>query len=121
MMTVAVLQSSVVELQVVFERTIQYILQKHLKMLSCVVTMKLLLTGKKEGLKAKFSQAYRHFTAKEDWSKVMYSNESTFKCIKASRAKVRRPKGASRYDIGYTVKTVELPDNVMVWGCFPAM
>jgi hypothetical protein len=48
MMTVAVLQSSVVELQVVFERTIQYILQKHLKMLSCVVTMKLLLTEKKK-------------------------------------------------------------------------
>jgi hypothetical protein len=56
---------------------------------------------------------YQHFTA-EDWSKVMYSDESTFKCIRASRAKVRRPDGASRYDSKYTVKTVKHPDSVVV-------
>ncbi len=53
-MIVAVLQSSVAELQVVFERTIQYILQKHLKMLSCVVTMKLLLTEKMKAKRLSF-------------------------------------------------------------------
>jgi hypothetical protein len=51
-------------------------------------------------------------------SKVMYSDQSLFKCIRASRTKVQRPEGASRYDSKYTVKTVKHPDSVMVWGCY---
>jgi hypothetical protein len=60
---------------------------------------------------------YQHFMA-EDWPKVMYSNESTFKCIRASRVKVWRPEGIRRYDSKNTVKTMKHPDSVMVWGCF---
>jgi hypothetical protein len=35
----------------------------------------------------------------------MYSDESTFKCMTASRAMVRRPEGASRYDSRYDINT----------------
>jgi hypothetical protein len=42
-MTAAELQSSVAELQVVSKQTTQHTLQKHLKMPSCVATMKPLL------------------------------------------------------------------------------
>jgi hypothetical protein len=69
--------------------------------------------GENEGKLVKFAQTYKHFTA-EDWSKVMYSDESAFKCIKASRGKVRRPNGVCGYEDKYTGKTVKHPDNLMV-------
>jgi hypothetical protein len=47
---------------------------------------------------------------------MMYSDESTFKCIRSTRATIRRPQGSSRYDCGYTVKTVKHPDSVMLRG-----
>jgi hypothetical protein len=46
----------------------------------------------------------------------MYSDESTFRCIKATRARVRRLQGSIRFDSCY-IKTVKHPDSVMVWGC----
>ncbi len=48
----------------------------------------------------------------------MYSDESTFKCITASRCKVRRPRGSAGTRAKITIKTVKHPDSVMVWGCF---
>jgi hypothetical protein len=96
MMTAAELQTSVAELRVVSELTIQRTLQINLKMPSRVVAMKPLLTEKMKAKRIKFAQAYLDFTA-ADWSKVMYLDESRFKCIRASRCKVRRPEGVSRY------------------------
>jgi hypothetical protein len=95
MMTAAEIQRSLAELRVVSERTIQHTLQIDLKMPSRVAAMKPLLTEKMKSKRLKFSMTYQHFTA-EDWSKVMYLDESTFMCIRASRAKVRRLEGASR-------------------------
>jgi transposase len=95
MMTAAEIQRSLAELRVVSEWTIQHTLQIDLKMPSRVAAVKPLLMEKMKSKRLKFSMTYQHFTA-EDWSKVMYLDESTFKCIRASRAKVRRPEGASR-------------------------
>jgi hypothetical protein len=39
----------------------------------------------------------------------MYSDKSTFKCIRLSRCKVRRPEEVNQYESKYTVKTVKNP------------
>jgi hypothetical protein len=79
--------------------------------------MKPLLTEKITAKRLKFAKKYQHFT-KESWAKVMYSDESTFKCLGSTRTIIRRPQGSNRYDSHYTVKTVKHPDSVMVWGSF---
>jgi transposase len=48
----------------------------------------------------------------------MYSDESTFRCIRSIKSRVRRAPGSNRFDSWYTVKTVKHPDSVMVWDCF---
>ena len=78
MMTAADLRNSVPELQVVSEPTIQRTLQKTLKMPSRTAAQKPLLTEKMKKKRLQFAKNYRHFT-QEDWSKVMYSDELTFR------------------------------------------
>jgi hypothetical protein len=77
--------------------------------------MKPLLTEKMKAKRLKFAKKYQHFT-KEDWAKVMYSDKSTFKCLRSTRTTIMRPQGSNRYDSCCTVKTVKHPDSVMVWG-----
>jgi hypothetical protein len=83
----------------------------------CIAAQKPLLTIKMKAKRIDFAKAYRHWTS-EDWYKVMNSDESTFKCPRTTRVKVRRPKDSSRFDSHYTIKTVKHPNSVMVWGCF---
>jgi transposase len=64
-----------------------------------------------------FCAAYKDWTA-ADWEKVMYSDESTFRCIRSIKTRVRRAKGSDRFDSRFTSVTVKHPDSVMVWGCF---
>jgi hypothetical protein len=116
-MTAANLQNSVPELCTVSERTIQRTFQKYLKMPSRIANQKPLLTTKMKARRLKFAKAYRHWTS-ADWAKVMFSDESTFKCLRSIRGKVRRPRESSRFDSRYTIKTVMHPDSVMVWGVF---
>ena len=65
-------------------------------------------------------------TAHQHWSphmrkKVMFSDESNFKTIRATaRQTVRRPSG-TRFDPRFTRKTVKHPAGVMVWGCFSGL
>jgi hypothetical protein len=54
-----------------------------------VAAIKPLLMKKMETKTVIFGREYKNVIA-EDWSKVMYSYESTFS-IRASRCKVRRP------------------------------
>jgi hypothetical protein len=91
-MTAAEIQVSVSELRVVSERTIQWTLQKDLNMPCHIAAMKPLLTEKMMAKRLKFARTYQHFT-KEDWAKVMYSDESTFKCIRSTRTTIRKPPG----------------------------
>ncbi|KAK4323716.1 hypothetical protein Pmani_005597 [Petrolisthes manimaculis] len=64
-----------------------------------------------------FCKRYRHWTP-EQWKKLMFSDESTFRLVRMASKTVRRPSGVSRYDPKYIVKTVKHPDSVMVWGSF---
>lgn len=116
-MTAAELKNSLPELADVSERTVRRALLVHLKMPSRTAANKPLLSIKMKKKRLLFAKKYQHFTA-EDWGKVMYSDESTFKCIRATKSKVRRPAGSDRFDSRYTIKTVKHPDSVMVWGCF---
>jgi hypothetical protein len=101
------------------ECSVQHALQKYLKMPSRVMAMKPLLTSKMMVKRLKFAKKYAHWTP-EDWSKVMFSDESTFRCVRNIRKKVRRPSGFNRFDTKYTAKTVKHPASVIVWGCFSA-
>ena len=62
-------------------------------------------------------QKYRHWTT-EDWSKVIFSDESMFLQFASYKPFVRRPSGSSPIDFRYVQATVKQPPAVMVWGCF---
>jgi hypothetical protein len=64
-----------------------------------------------------FCAAYKDWTP-ANWEKVMYSDESTFRCIRSIKTRMRRAKGSDRFDSRFTSMTVKHPDSVMVWGCF---
>jgi hypothetical protein len=79
-----------------------------------------LLKDTNKKMKAKrldFAKKHCHWT-EEDWRKVMYSDESTFRCVRATRKRVRRPVGSNRFNSRYTVKTVKHPASLMAWACF---
>ena len=101
----------------VSQRTIQHRLQKELGLPSRRAAKKPYLTSRMRRKRLDFCARYGHWT-KEDWSKVLFSDESTFQVIRSSSRRVRRPQGVSRYHPLYTVKTVKHPPSVMVWGCF---
>lgn len=98
-------------------RTIQHRLQKDLKLPTRRAAKKPLLTENMKKKRLQFCKKYQHWTS-EEWKKVMFSDESTFRLIRGTSKIVRRPRDASRYDPKYTVKTVKHPDSVMVWGAF---
>jgi hypothetical protein len=56
-----------------------------------------LLTAGMKKKRLAFAQKYKDWTT-EQWSCVMFSNESTFRCIRATKTKVRRLIGSDRYD-----------------------
>ena len=99
------------------ERRIQSILKDKLKMPSRSAAKKPLLTKAMKQKRMAFCKKYCHWT-QEQWSHVMFSDESMFKCIRSASTKVRRPLNSDRFDPRYTVKTVKHPAQVMVWGCF---
>jgi hypothetical protein len=98
-------------------RTIRHRLLKDLNLPSRRAAKKPLLTEKMKLKRLNFARSYKHWT-KEQWSAVMFSDESSFKCIRTTSNRVRRPHGSNRYDPKYTMKTVKHPDSVMVWGAF---
>lgn len=98
-------------------RTIQHRLQKDLKMPIRRCAKKPLLTAAMKKKRIDFCKKYEDWTP-EQWQKVMFSDESTFRLVRAGTKLVRRPRDISRYDPKYTVKTVKHPDSVMVWGAF---
>ena len=106
-------------LSTVSERTIQRRLQIDCNMPSRRPAFKPLLTKKMKAKRIAFCKKYEGWTT-EQWSKVMFSDESMFKTIASRPKHVRRPPGSNRYDSKYTIKTVKHSDSVMVWGCFSA-
>ena len=51
----------------------------------------------------------------QQWSKVLFSDESTFQQFVVRKRHVRRPPG-KRYDDKYTVSTMKHPPSQMIWG-----
>ena len=98
-------------------RTIQHRLQKDLKLPARRAAKKPLLTEAMKKKRVNFCKKYKHWTP-EQWKKVMFSDESTFRLVRGGSKVVRRPSSVSRYDPRYTVKTVKHPDSVMAWGAF---
>ena len=64
-----------------------------------------------------FAVGHLHWTP-DQWMKVMFSDESTFRLVRGSKKTVRRRSGSDRYAKEYVVKTVKHSGSVMVWGCF---
>ncbi|KAG0729791.1 Transposable element Tcb1 transposase [Chionoecetes opilio] len=98
-------------------RTIQHRLQISLKLPTRRAANKPLLTEAMKKKRLSFCKRYRQWTP-EQWKKVMFSDESTFRLVRMASTTVRRPSDVSRYHPKYTVKTVKPPDSVMVWGGF---
>lgn len=101
----------------VSQRTIRRRLQVDLKLPSRKAARKPMLSAVMKTKRVAFAKKYKDWTP-EQWSSVMFSDESAFKCVQMRHRTVRRPVGSSPFDQRYTVKTVKHPDGVMVWGCF---
>ena len=99
-------------------RYLQKLLKEKLKIPSRCAAKKPMLTARMVKKRLAFARKHLHWT-EEDWSTVMFSDESSFQCVRTHSARVRRPVGVSRYDPRFTVKTVKHGNgSAMAWGCF---
>lgn len=76
-----------------------------------------LLNKKQIAKRLDFCNKHKNWTV-EDWSKVLFSDESTFHQFRDHRKCVRVPIGQSPLNPKYTTKTIKHSPSVMVWGCF---
>jgi hypothetical protein len=79
--------------------------------------MKPLLTEKTRKKRVALARKFKDWIP-EQWGKVMFSDERTFRTLRVVQRKVRRSFGSYRYSSRYTIKTMKHPDSVMVWACF---
>jgi hypothetical protein len=107
------IKDNVPEVAAVLLQHIRRLLVEKLRMRSRIAAHKPLLTRQMKAKRLAFAKKYRHWT-EEVWSRVMYSNESTFRCL----LEVRRPAGSDRFDSRYTMKTVKHPASLMAWASF---
>ena len=104
-------------------RTMQDNAVRRLKFLTRSARKKTLLTEAHIQKRLAFARRHKHWT-KQQWRGVMWSDESTFKCISDASKKVRRPlwkkgtKKGSPYQPQYLVKTVKHSAYIMLWGAF---
>ena len=63
-----------------------------------------------------FCKKYKHWS-KEDWRRVMFSDESTFLQFGVFQKYVRRPVN-SRFDPKFMIRTVKHSPSLMVWAAF---
>ena len=61
-----------------------------------------------------FALQHKDWTTAQ-WSKILFSDESTIQQFAARKKNVRRPSG-TRYDEKYTQQTMKHPPSVMIWG-----
>ena len=75
-----------------------------------------LLTQKMKKTRLEWAKTFKNWTV-DDWSQVIFSDESKFNLFGSDGNKyVRRRKG-ERYNENCTLKTVKHSPYVMVWGC----
>ena len=100
------------------ERTIRRRLHSDLGLKAYKPVKKPLLSRKNVEDRLRFARRYANWTS-EDWSKVMFSDESSFAQFRVGRSFVRRPPN-QRFNERYLQPTVKHPASVMVWGCISA-
>jgi hypothetical protein len=98
-------------------RTNQKVCQKKLGMTSHSAAKKPLLTARMVKKRLSFCKKYRSWTA-QDWERVMFNDESTFRLVNQWAQKVRRPTLSNRYKQRYVVVNMKHSASVMVCGCF---
>ena len=64
-----------------------------------------------------FTTSHLHWTP-EDWCKVSYTDESTFRLVRGGTCYVRRGKGANRSEQKFYRPTVKHSASIMIWGMF---
>jgi transposase len=74
------------------------------------------LTPAMKQKRLQFARKYAHWTV-DQWSKVMFSDESSFQQFADATQWIRRPRG-QRYQERFTVPVVKHSPAIMVWGCF---
>ena len=111
------IKRSMQELISVTTRTIRNRMHKDFKLPARKPLKKPMITPRMAQQRLEFCCHYKDWT-KEDWQKVMSSDESTFLQFASYKPFVRRPHGSSPADSRYLQPTVKHPPSVMVWGCF---
>ena len=76
-----------------------------------------MLTERMKAQRMEFATSHLHWT-KEEWSKVSFTNESTFRLVRGGIKFIRRARGGNRSDQWYCRKTVKHSVSIMVWGMF---
>lgn len=99
-------------------RTIRRRLLIDFSLKSCKAAKKPLLSDKNKKDRLVFCNLYKNWS-KEDWHKVMFSDESTVSQYRNHITRVRRPSG-ERYNVKFTIGTVKHPKTVMFWGAISA-
>lgn len=56
------------------------------------------------------------FWRPDHWKKVIFSDESSFRCVSA-RTPIKRPK-SNQYDLRYSINTLNHPPYLMDWAAF---
>ncbi|RXN21029.1 transposase-like protein [Labeo rohita] len=64
-----------------------------------------------------FCKKYGEWTA-EDWGKVIFSDEASFRLFGASGKRLVRRRKGERYHQFCVMATVKHPETIHVWGCF---
>ena len=98
-------------------RIIQHWLRKDLDLPLQRAAKKPFLTDAMRKKCIAFCKKYRDWTS-DQWKSVMFSDENIFRLVRGTSKTIRRPSGSDRYDPKFTVKTVNHPAQVMVWGAF---
>lgn len=88
-----------------------------LNLQSCAVAKNLLLTPAIIKKRCTFAKKYQNWT-KDEWSKVMFSDGSSFKCFMARLGRLKRLQGSNRHNAQFTIKCVKHRHDVMVWDSF---
>ena len=99
-------------------RTIRRRLSKEFGLSARRPAKKPMLNKKQRDKRLVFCKKYKHWTEKE-WSKVLFSDETTICQFGNNACLVRRPM-YKRYCPQYTVPTMKHPPKIMVWGSFAA-
>ncbi len=96
-MTAADIKATLQELSSLSDRMVQRHLQITLNLPSRSAAQKPLLIDRMKKKRLAFCRKYENWMA-ADWGKVMYLEESTFRCIRSIKSRVRRAPGFNRFD-----------------------